>query len=161
MDKTSIIGMIIGFVAIGLGLLLKGITFESLINPAAFLIIIFGTIASVLIAFPTRVIKNVPHLFRVLFTEDKEDDIGRLIQLFTEWSELTRREGILSLEQKMDELNDDFLKSGIQMAIDGQNQAFIRDVMLEKIYEMEKRQSEGDRVFSNAGTYAQTYVGMS
>jgi len=156
MDKTSIIGMIIGFVAIGLGLLLKGITFESLINPAAFLIIIFGTIASVLIAFPTRVIKNVPHLFRVLFTEDKEDDIGRLIQLFTEWSELTRREGILSLEQKMDELNDDFLKSGIQMAIDGQNPDFIRDVMLEKIYAMEKRHAEGARVFSQAGTYAPT-----
>lgn len=156
MDKTSIIGIILGFVAIGLGLILKGITLDALINPAAFLIIIFGTIASVLIAFPTRVIKNVPHLFRVLFTENKEDDIGKLINLFTEWAELTRREGILSLENKMDELEDPFLKSGIQLAIDGQNPDFIRDVMMEKIYAMEKRHAEGARVFSQAGTYAPT-----
>jgi len=156
MDKTSIIGIILGFIAIGLGLILKGITVDALMNPAAFLIIIFGTIASVLIAFPTRVIKNVPHLFRILFTEDKEDDIGKLINMFTEWAELTRREGILSLENKMEELDDPFLKSGIQMAIDGQNPDFIRDVMMEKIYAMEKRHAEGARVFSQAGTYAPT-----
>src|SRR5690625_166747 len=156
MDKTSIIGIILGFIAIGLGLILKGITVDALMNPAAFLIIIFCTIASVLIAFPTRVIKNVPHLFRILFTEDKEDDIGKLINMFTEWAELTRREGILSLENKMEELDDPFLKSGIQMAIDGQNPDFIRDVMMEKIYAMEKRHAEGARVFSQAGTYAPT-----
>lgn len=156
MDKTSIIGIIIGFVAIGLGLLLKGLTFQALINPAAFLIIIFGTLASVLIAFPTRVIKNVPHLFKVIFTEKKEHDLMELINTFANWAEQTRREGLLSLEAKMDEIDDPFLKSGLQMAIDGQNPDFIRDVMMEKIAAMEKRHEEGARVFSQAGTYAPT-----
>lgn len=156
MDKTSVIGVIVGFVAIGVGVIMKGITVESLINPAAFLIIIFGTAASVIIAFPTRTIKNVPNLFRVLFSEKKQDNMYELINTFSVWAEQTRREGLLSLESKMDEIDDPFLYSGIQMAIDGQNPDFIRDVLMEKIYAMEKRHAEGARVFSQAGTYAPT-----
>lgn len=156
MDKTSIIGIIIGFIAIGLGMIMKGITVDSLLNPAAILIILAGTAAAVLIAFPTRTIKNIPQLLKIIFKEDEEHDIGNLIDLFTEWAELTRREGILSLEQRVKDVEDPFLESGVQMAIDGQNPDFIRDVLLEKIYAMEKRHAEGARVFSQAGTYAPT-----
>src|SRR5699024_1310022 len=119
-------------------------------------IIFVGTVAAVLIAFPTRVVKNIPSLFKVLFKENIEQDIGELVELFTEWAELTRREGILSLEQKIKEVDDPFLESGVQMAIDGQNPDFIREVLMEKIYAMEKRHAEGARVFSQAGTYAPT-----
>ena len=156
MDKTSVIGIVLGVVAIGLGMILKGITFESLLNPAAFLIIIFGTIASVLIAFPTRVIKNVPYLFKIIFTENNEVDIKELIEKFTTWAEQTRREGLLSLETQMEEVDDPFLSSGLQMAVDGQTPDFIRDVMMEKISAMEARHEEGALVFSQAGTYAPT-----
>lgn len=156
MDKSSVIGVIIGVVAVGLGMILKGITLDALLNPAAILIILAGTAAAVIIAFPTRVIKNIPNLFKVLFKETEEQDIGELINLFTEWAELTRREGILALEQKAEEVDDPFLQSGIQMAIDGQSPDFIRDVLMEKIYAMEKRHAEGARVFSQAGTYAPT-----
>src|SRR5690625_3889547 len=137
-------------------MLLKGITIEALLNPAAFLIIIVGTVASVLIAFPTRVIKNVPSLFKIIFTEKNEVDIKELIDQFTEWAEQTRREGLLSLEGKMEEIEDPFLNSGLQMAVDGQNPDFIRDVLMEKIDAMERRHAEGARVFSQAGTYAPT-----
>ncbi|MBO1002216.1 flagellar motor stator protein MotA [Pseudogracilibacillus auburnensis] len=156
MDKTSIIGIIIGFAAIGLGMFLKGITVESLLNPAAFLIIIFGTIASVLIAFPSRVIKNVPYLFKIIFTEKDQVDVKELIDQFTEWAEQTRREGLLSLEGQMAEVDDPFLNSGLQMAVDGQNPDFIRDVLMEKVAAMESRHEEGAKVFSQAGTYAPT-----
>lgn len=156
MDRTSIIGIVIGVLSIGIGMLLKGVTIESLINPAAFLIIVFGTIASVLIAFPTRVIKNVPQLLKIIFTEQEQADVKELIDDFTKWAEQTRREGLLSLENQMEEIDDEFLNSGLQMAVDGQNPDFIRDVLMEKIVAMEARHAEGARVFSQAGTYAPT-----
>src|SRR5699024_3318085 len=71
-------------------------------------------------------------------------------------AEQTRREGLLSLENQMEEIDDPFLQSGIQMAVDGQNPDFIRDVLMEKIYAMEARHEEGALVFSQAGTYAPT-----
>lgn len=156
LDKTSIIGLIVGIVAIGLGMILKGVSVELMLNPAAFLIIIFGTVASVLIAFPTRIIKKVPRLFKIVFTEKEEVNVYELINNFAKWAEQTRREGLLSLENQMEEIDDPFLKSGLQMALDGQNPDFIRDVLMEKITAMEERHAEGARVFSQAGTYAPT-----
>lgn len=156
MDRTSIIGIILGIVAIGLGMMLKGLPISALINPAALLIIIVGTLAAVLIAFPTRVIKNIPALFKIIFTEQEKVNMNELILLFTTWAEQTRREGLLSLEAQMETVDDPFLNSGLQMAVDGQNPDFIRDVLMEKIYAMEKRHEEGALVFSQAGTYAPT-----
>lgn len=156
MDKTSVIGVILGVIAIGVGMILKGISFEALLNPAAFLIIIFGTIAAVLIAFPTRVIKNIPSLFKILFLEQQKYDEKELILTFTNWAEVTRREGILSLEKEIDQIEDPFLQSGIQMATDGQTPDFIEAVLMGKIVAMERRHEEGVAVFTQAGTYAPT-----
>lgn len=156
MDKTSVIGVILGVIAIGVGMILKGISFEALLNPAAFLIIIFGTIAAVLIAFPTRVIKNIPSLFKILFLEQQKYDEKELILTFTNWAEVTRREGILSLEKEIDQIEDPFLQSGIQMATDGQTPDFIEAVLMGKIVAMERRHEEGAAVFTQAGTYAPT-----
>lgn len=156
MDKTSIIGLILGIIAVGLGMILKGVSIDALLNPAAILIILGGTVAAVLIAFPTRVIKNIPNLVKIVFVEKEDVDIKELIDNFTKWAEQTRREGLLSLEAQMEDIDDPFLKSGLQLALDGQNPDFIRDVMLEKIAAMEDRHAEGARVFSQAGTYAPT-----
>lgn len=156
MDRTSIIGIGLGFLVIGIGIVVNGVSFLSLFNPAALLIIIGGTVASVLIAFPSETIKNVPNLFKILFTEKENVSIETLINMFTKWAEQTRREGLLSLEDQVEEIDDPFLLSGIQMAVDGQNPEFIRDVLREKIYTMELRHEEGAQVFTQAGTYAPT-----
>lgn len=156
MDRSTIIGITIGILAIGLGMYLKGISFLALINPAAILIIFLGTAASVLIAFPMSTIKKVPKLLKVIFSRHEQQDIKELIQLFSEWADQSRKEGVLSLESKLTEIKDPFLTSGLQLAIDGQTPEFIRDVLLEKIYAMEKRHEEGIAVFTQAGTYAPT-----
>ena len=156
MDKTTLIGIILGFIAIGVGMVLKGVEIIALFNPAAILIIFLGTAASVLIAFPISTIKKIPALIKILFMEPKERDIKGLINMFTEWAELTRKDGILSLETKINEIDDSFLHSGVQFVIDGQTPEFIREVMLEKVDAMERRHEDGAAIFSQAGTYAPT-----
>ncbi|MBN6204929.1 flagellar motor stator protein MotA, partial [Ralstonia pickettii] len=156
MDKTSITGIILGFIAIGVGMVLKGVGVAALINPAALLIIFLGTAASVCIAFPASTIKKVPSYFRVLFKDDKQLELPELIEMFTEWANQTRKEGLLSLEKQLKETEDDFLSLGLQLTVDGQSPEFIREIMLERIYAMESRHEEGAKVFAQAGTYAPT-----
>jgi chemotaxis protein MotA len=156
MDKTSIIGLIVGFVAIGVGMVLKGVSFTALNNPAAILIIIAGTIASVTIAFPTNEIAKVPKLFKIVFTEQKLMNSIELIRLFSEWAQLARKEGLLALEAKTNEIDDAFLRNGLSLAVDGQSADYIRDVLTEEIDAMEERHSSGAAIFSQAGTYAPT-----
>lgn len=156
MDKTSIIGIIIGVLAITVGMYLKGVNFIALENPAAILIIIFGTIASVTIAFPTNEIKRVPKLFKIIFTEQKLMDPVDLIRMFSEWAQLARKEGLLALEAQTNEIDDAFLRNGLSLAVDGQSADYIRDVLSEEIDAMEERHLSGASIFSQAGTYAPT-----
>jgi chemotaxis protein MotA len=155
-DKTSLIGLLIGIIAVGIGMVLKGISISVLINPAAILIIILGTIASVLIAFPTSDVKKIPKLFGIIFKDKKQDDPVKLIKMFSDWSQIARREGILVLESKLEEIEDPFLKNGLMLVIDGKSAEYIRDVLYEEVEAMEERHDSLASIFTQAGTYAPT-----
>ena len=156
MDISSLVGVILGIVAIFVGMILKGVTPDALLNPAAILIIIAGTIAAVTIAFPVSELKRVPKLFGKLFKEAKLQDDIEIIKMFSQWADLARREGLLALESKASEVEDPFLKNGLTLAIDGQNADYIRDVLTEEVHAMEDRHESGRAIFSQAGTYAPT-----
>ncbi|HZG74096.1 MAG TPA: flagellar motor stator protein MotA, partial [Chondromyces sp.] len=156
MDKTSLIGIILAVIAMGAGMVLKGVSLTVLINPAAFLIIILGTIASVVISFPAAEIKRVPKLFKILFKEQEIMKPQEVIRLFTGWAELARKEGLLALEAKTGEIDDPFLKNGLSLAVDGQSADYIRDVLSEEVEAMEDRHEAGAAIFTQAGTYAPT-----
>jgi chemotaxis protein MotA len=155
-EKSSVIGIILGFVAVIVGMILKHAPINSLMNPAAIMIIIVGTIAAVMIAFPMQDLKKTPKLFKILFTEQKLIPKKQLIQMFIEWVTITRREGLLALESKVDEIEDLFLRNGMRMIIDGNDQEFIHDVLMEEIHAMEERHRTGALIFSQAGSYAPT-----
>ncbi|APH05550.1 flagellar motor stator protein MotA [Bacillus weihaiensis] len=156
MDKTTLIGIILSLIAVGVGMFLKGVSPSNLLNAPAILIIILGTIAAVTIAFPTNEIKKVPKLFGIIFKEQKIPTIQELIPLFSDWAQVARKEGLLALEAKLSEVDDPFLKNGLLMAVDGQNAEFIRDVMSEEIEAMEERHQASATIFTQAGTYAPT-----
>lgn len=156
MEKSTYIGLFLGTIAVGVGMVLKGASIVSLANPAAFLIIIVGTSASLFIGFPMQDLKKIPKLFKIVFTKQKLTPKKELIALFVEWVSTTRREGLLALESKVDEIEDHFLRNGMRMIIDGNDQDFIRDVLIEDISAMEERHRSGALIFSQAGTYAPT-----
>lgn len=58
MDLATVIGIFLGIIAVFVGMIVKGASLSILINPAAFLIIIVGTISSVVIGFPGKELKE-------------------------------------------------------------------------------------------------------
>ncbi len=156
MEKSTIIGLVSGFIAVGVGMVLKGAKIEALWNPAAMLIIFLGTFASLCMAFPMSDVKKIPKLFKLIFSQPKLMEKKELIERFVEWGTIARREGLLALEVTADSVEDHFLKNGMKMLIDGSDSEFVRDVMLEDIHAMEDRHKVGAQLFSQAGTYAPT-----
>lgn len=156
MKNSTIIGIVVGLVAVLGGMVLKGASLTSLFNPAAFMIIILGTCASVLIAFPMAELKKVGALFKIVFSEQKLASREELISKFMEWASITRREGLLALEARVEEIEDSFLRNGMRMIIDGNDQDLVRDVLLEDIAATEERHKAGALIFTQAGTYAPT-----
>ena len=156
MDKTSFIGIIIGFVVLVGGLILKGSDPIALYNPAALLIIFAGTAASILIAFPMNEVKKIPVLFKVIFSDLKLIPVKELIPMFTEWATIARKDGLLALEEPSEEVEDPFLQRGLKMVVDGQSAESIQEMLEDEIAAMEERHEVGAKIFTQAGTYAPT-----
>lgn len=156
MDLSSVIGVVLALISLLVGMVMKGVNLSALANPAAILIIIFGTASAVIIAFPMKELKRVPKLFGILFKETKLAGDLEIIKMFSQWADLARREGLLALEGKASEVEDPFLKNGLTLAIDGQNADYIRDVLTEEVEALEDRHRSGALIFTQAGTYAPT-----
>ncbi|TKD70531.1 flagellar motor stator protein MotA [Pseudalkalibacillus hwajinpoensis] len=156
MEKTSLLGVLLGFFVLIGGLILKGANPAALLNPAALVIIFVGTAAALLIAFPFNEIKKFPVLLKILFTNQKLLTEKELIPLFREWATVARREGLLSLENSLEKIDDPFLKGGFQMVIDGHSHEVIEEILVEDIEAMKDRHKAGAGIFTQAGTYAPT-----
>lgn len=156
MEKSTIIGVIVGVLAVVVGMVLKGASITALINPAAFLIIIVGTAAALLNAFPMERVKKFPVIFKLLFKEQLLIPKTELLKTFIELAQTARREGLLSLEGRLEEIKDPFFQDGMRMVIDGLDAEFVQDVLTADIQAMEERHQAGALIFSQAGMYAPT-----
>ncbi|AIF50807.1 MULTISPECIES: flagellar motor stator protein MotA [unclassified Pelosinus] len=156
MELSTVLGVVVGFVAVGVGMVLKGANLAVLINPAAFLIILAGTAACLLNAFPMEILQKFPTLIKMLFKKPEFMSKVDMLKMFVELSQTARREGILALESRVDEVPDVFLKTGLSMVIDGLDPDFVGDVLEAEIQGMEERHRVGALIFSQAGSYAPT-----
>lgn len=155
MDKTSIAGLSLGLVAIAGGQLLEGGHLSSLLQPAAFLIVIGGTLGAVMLQSPPRVFRDAMKLARWVFFSPVVDP-GRLIGDIARWSQIARKEGLLSLEAHVIALRDPFAAKGLQLLIDGAEPEKIREVLEVEISAWESSLKAAARVWESAGGYAPT-----
>jgi len=156
MDIFLIIGVIGGFFAVIVGMYVKGADVAVLLNPAAAIIIIVGTCAATVNSFPRKEILNVPNLVRVLFTERKNQNPVELVELIVSLAQQARKDGLLSLESRIQEFDNGFLKKGLSTVIDGIEPDLIREMLETEIDYMEERHRAGAQVFAAAGSYAPT-----
>lgn len=156
-EPSTLIGITLAVLAVGVGMLLKGASLVSLVNPAAFVIIFGGTAATLFVSFPMEDIKKFPKLIKIVFGgTQKIASKTEVIQMFTNWATLVRKEGLLGLESELDKIDDLFLKHGMELIIDTTDIEFSRDVLLEKVNAIQERHRKGALIFTQAGTYAPT-----
>ncbi|KFN03439.1 flagellar motor protein MotA [Bacillus clarus] len=157
MDFATVIGIILGCVAVVVGMFVKGADVAALLNPAAALIIFVGTFAAVCIAFPMNQLKRVPKLFKVLFGSNKKDiSYEQLLESFVYWTSESRKYGILSLEQQLEKIEDEFLLRGMKFVIDGVSAGDLEQILESELEAMEERHAKGAAIFTQAGMYAPT-----
>jgi chemotaxis protein MotA len=156
LEKSTVFGIVVGVLTLVIGIILKGASVVALFNPAAFVIIFVGTFASLLNAFPMERVKKFPVIFKLLFKEQQLIAKAELLKTFVELAQTARREGLLSLESRLDEIQDPFFQDGMRMVIDGLDAEFVQDVLTADIQAMEERHAAGALIFSQAGMYAPT-----
>ena len=122
-------------------------------DPPSVMVVLGGTVAVILVAFPLPVVMKLPAIcMKSIFA--KPIDSQELITKLVEFAEVARRDGILSLEAAASEVDDPFIKRGIQMAVDGTDPELIEVIMEAEIENQVMRHQQGKSLLDGLGKYA-------
>lgn len=151
MDIFLIIGILVGLGAVITGLLMKGASVTILFSGEAMLVILVGTAAAVMNSFTKNEFLGIPKLFGVAFKQNKMEDPVEIIQQIVLLAEDTRKNGLLSLESKISEMNNEFMKQALELVIDGVEPEYTKEYLISVIEAKEQRHRVGSSIFSTAG----------
>lgn len=155
MDWSSLAGIALALVGILVGQTIEGGHYSSLIQPAAFVIVLSGTFGAVLLQNNLQeVIASITMLREVFITPP--DDRKELAKKISLWSHFARKEGIMMLEPYMQKEKEPFIKKGLLLMVDGTPPEKIREVMAIDMYFYEMQQRNRAKVWSAAGGYSPT-----
>ena len=155
MDRLSIIGLFLALASLVGGSILKGAGLSSLWSPAAFVIVILGTIAAILLHTSPAIFR---HAFRIVrwVVRPPASDRQLLIRQIVEWSNIARRQGLLGLEPHVEQQDDPFVRKGLQLVVDGVEPDAIRRMLEIELSGQEHRDLAAAKVFEGMGIYAPT-----
>jgi chemotaxis protein MotA len=156
MDIATVIGLIMVLALVAGSILVGGGSFSAFWDLPSVLVVCGGCLASVLICFPFRRMLSSPLIVKNVFFH-KSPDVHALIQTLVGLAETARRDGLLALESRLDELDNDFIKLGIQMAVDGSQPEIIEDVMRSAMESLATRHSDGKALVDQMGRFAPAF----
>jgi len=154
-DWGSLIGIALALGGLLFGQALEGGKIGSLVQPAAFVIVIVGTLGAVILQSGVRnFLRGVGMALQVFFP--RADNYSALVHDVSSWSVIARREGLLSLERVIDGVPDPFMQHGLRLIVDGVEPAKVREVLDLEIHAYEARHRLAIKVWESAGGYAPT-----
>ncbi len=153
MDIATIIGLVGGVAAIIMSVITSGGSLMGIIDIPSMFMTIGGSFCAILIVSP---MKDVLHTFKVLGKVFKIPDFGEkvLVQNMVALSEKARREGILALEEGLEDLEDEFMKTGLRLVVDGTDGAVIRTILESEMDQVEARHMVYINVMTQWAGYA-------
>lgn len=118
MDLTVILGMLIAVTSISVGDLMEGGNPVHVLHVTSFLIVVPTAMASAMTATAQEHVKGAFKEFKTIFKKSPIDFHARIKQI-VDFAIIARRDGILALESHANQLDDEFFKKGLSMAVDG------------------------------------------
>ena len=156
MDIATVLGMVIAIGLILSSIIIGGGTFGAFFDAPSVMVVFGGAIAAGMISFP---MKNFLSVFgvgmRTVFY--KIDAIPNLIEELVSLAETARRDGLLALEGRLEEIENSFVVLGIQMAVDGTRPEVMEDIMRTELDAVATRHRDGKALFDCMGRFAPAF----
>ena len=155
MDLGTIIGLV-GTWALIAWAMMAGGGLGIFIDVPSLVMVGGGSITVVILCFPNKYVKNLITVIKQGFF-NKPRSIDQLIVDIVSYAEIARRDGILSLESVTKDLDDDFIVSGIQMAVDGTDPELIEQIMENDLENVIERHGINKGMLDALGKYAPAF----
>jgi len=155
MDKASIGGAILAMAGIVAGLLIEGGNLNQILQPTAALIVFGGTMGAVLLQFPFTTVVNAFRSLVQVFAAPRKQNV-QLIRQLVSFANKARRQGVVSLDTDLKNIEDPFLKQSLMLAIDGTEPNDLRRIMRVRLDSTTESEELLPAVFESAGGFSPT-----
>jgi chemotaxis protein MotA len=155
MDISLVIGFVTGLGGILVGFILEGGNPASLIGISALIIIAAGTSGTLLVSFGIKGYMSIPAGVGAAMqapNAPSADLAGTIVDL----SDKARKEGLLSLDDMVDDIEDPLFRKGIRMVVDGVDPEEIEKLLETDIAVYEHVKKEEAEIFGQMGGFAPT-----
>ncbi len=152
MDLATVIGLVIAFGLVAAAIITGG-TPLIFIDVPSMLIVFGGTIGATMVNTPLPKVLALMSVTRQTFFSSMESP-AEIIEKFMDYANRARREGILSLEPIIKQIDDFYLRKGLQLTVDGLEPQTIQEVLETEIQYLEERHEAGAELMATLGTYA-------
>lgn len=152
MDLGTVVGIVLAFGLVITAMAL-GVGVGPYLDIQSFLIVIGGSMASLLIAFKLDEMKQFGTVFMIA-VKPPQSDIPGLIEKLVGYATDARRDGILALETKVNNEENEFLKKGLSLAVDGNEPDIIRDLLEIETGQLDARHRSRAAMFDQFGALA-------
>ncbi len=156
MDITTVIGTILGFGLVGFAMATGEGGLPIFIHVPSMLIVCGGTIAVVMMNFPLDTMKVLIKVTLTTYLYKSPSPTEEIDRIIT-YSNLARKEGLLALESKLQEVDDAFFAKGVQLVIDGFPADTVRDIMELEAEWQHQRHLTGKKMLDAIGSFAPAF----
>jgi len=155
MEPGTLVGIGVAFGAIFVSMILEGTAPMAIILIPPMLLVLGGTFGAGMAGATLADTRQFPSWIKRAFT-GRVADPGDIVETVVMLAEQARREGLLALEDATRAVDDEFLRKGLEMAIDGTDPEELRDILEAKLDAKRGKDKIGARFFTDMGGYSPT-----
>lgn len=163
-DLSTVIGLTVAYTLVGLGMFLAaggdiGLVIALFINqPDSAAITIGGSLGATICCYPLTRIKLLVKIIKsALFSNAKNFAYGELIEELLGYAKEARKSGILALDEKLEQIQDSFIKTGIQLAVDGTTREQMQEILWTDVQKMSARHATNQAILLKWAEMAPAY----
>ena len=162
MDINTLLGWVVGIAVLVFGIMYdkdKGVIPQNIMNfidVPSIAVVLGGCISGLMVAFPLSCFAKIPRHMKIMFMPGKyrpQDYIQQIVDLATE----ARINGLLSLEGKLAETKDEFLKSSMMLVVDAVEPDKVKQLLETELDYLDERHAQDRAFYDKAGAFAPAF----
>lgn len=156
MSRSTVLGMISGLLIVFASVWATARDAMVFVNIPGLLIVLGGTVAATLMSFPPRYLLRVWKNFLAALQNEEtynKADVDEIVRIAKHW----RASQIVKVEDELQRVKSPFLRTGVQLIIDGTPVDEILDLLEWRIARLKSKELAEANVFRTMGSYAPAF----
>lgn len=159
MDPMTIVGLVLALIATFAAMIMAGMDPVGIFfgDPGSIMLVFIGSVGATAASATLPDVQNGIKALVKAFTSGAPPDASGAIETLVSFADVARREGLLALERPLADVEDEFLKNGLMLAVDGMDPEELRETVELEVEQMRVRHAQGAAFWQNAAGFAPAF----